>query len=130
MHGERPPRLLFEHHRRLLTSCFHDVWIQLGVYITWPCILVSYLRFYYGLKAQGIDRSEFAYRAPFQPYASIFDAHFPTVLVILFSGFKLFVKDHWDAILIFAIMFCGYKLYHKSKLVPLSDIDFQTGRRE
>lgn len=32
----------------------------------------SYLRFYYGVKRQGIDRSEFSYVAPMQPYASYF----------------------------------------------------------
>ena len=31
-------------------------------------ILGSYLRFYYGCKAQGIDRKAFPYVAPLQPY--------------------------------------------------------------
>ena len=38
--------------------------------LTWGVIFVSYLRFYYGLKRQGIRRDTFAYQAPFQPYLS------------------------------------------------------------
>lgn len=53
--------------------------------LTWASILVSYLRFYYGLKAQGIDRSTFAYRAPLQPYASWFGLIVRFVFSILLS---------------------------------------------
>ena len=35
-------------------------------------ILLTYLRFYHGLKTQGISRDTFPYRAPFQPYLSYF----------------------------------------------------------
>lgn len=38
--------------------------------ITWWCILLAYLRFFYGLKKQGLSRDAFPYKAPFQPYLS------------------------------------------------------------
>jgi amino acid transporter len=38
--------------------------------VTWWTILLSYLRFYYGLKKQGISRDDFPYKAPFQPWLS------------------------------------------------------------
>lgn len=38
--------------------------------LTWMCINVSFLRFYYGCKRQGIDRSAFPFVAPFQPYCT------------------------------------------------------------
>ena len=36
----------------------------------WWVILLSYIRFYRGLKKQGVNRADFPYRAPFQPYFS------------------------------------------------------------
>jgi amino acid permease len=35
-------------------------------------ILLSYIRFYHGLKVQGISREGFPYKAPFQPYFSYY----------------------------------------------------------
>jgi amino acid permease len=32
---------------------------------------ITYLRFFYGLKAQGINRRELPYRAPLQPYLTM-----------------------------------------------------------
>jgi yeast amino acid transporter len=63
--------------------------------ITWGCILFSYLRFYYGCKQQGIDRREFPYVAPLQPYAS-YAGLILVILVIFFNGYTLFLSDQWD----------------------------------
>lgn len=49
--------------------------------ITWAGIAYTYIRFYNGCKAQGIDRSEFPYRAPFQPYAAYYALIFICVIV-------------------------------------------------
>ena len=38
--------------------------------ITWLLIMGAYLRFYYGMKAQGLSRDDLPYKAPFQPWAS------------------------------------------------------------
>lgn len=35
----------------------------------WVVICIAYLRFYYGLKKQGINRNELPYKSRFQPYA-------------------------------------------------------------
>lgn len=90
--------------------------------ITWGCINFSYLRFYYGCKKQGIDRREFPYVAPLQPYASYFglvlillvslepcptpaDIHSLTSIarrapairqVIFFNGYTLFLTGNWS----------------------------------
>jgi yeast amino acid transporter len=53
--------------------------------ITWAVILGSYLKFYYGLKRQGLSRDELPYKAPFQPYASWFGFVF-VIIVVLFNG--------------------------------------------
>jgi amino acid transporter len=50
--------------------------------ITWWAILLAYLRFYYGLKKQGLSRAEFPYRAPLQPYLSWFGLIFFTIIIL------------------------------------------------
>lgn len=44
--------------------------------LTWWTILLSYLRFYYGLKKQGLTRDSFPYIAPLQPYLSWYGVSF------------------------------------------------------
>ncbi|WWC72693.1 uncharacterized protein I206_106657 [Kwoniella pini CBS 10737] len=106
--------------------------------ITWWGILLSYLRFYYGLKKQGLTREGFPYRAPLQPYLSWYGFVFLT-LVMLFNGFPVFLKGNWDvsnffvayvSLLLFAICWGGWKIVKRTKVVALEDIDFTTGRRE
>ncbi|KAM0755033.1 AAT family amino acid transporter [Meredithblackwellia eburnea MCA 4105] len=106
--------------------------------ITWACILYSYLRFYYGCKAQGINRDDFPYKAPFQPWFSYFGLFF-IILIIFFSGFTVFLKGNWSTsdffvdyitVLIFLILWVGWKFWHKTKHVSLHNMDFETGRRE
>lgn len=63
--------------------------------IAWSVILLSYIRFYYGMKRAGIDRNTLPYKAPLQPYASIFGFIFVN-LVLLFAGFTYFLEGNWD----------------------------------
>lgn len=42
--------------------------------MTWFGICVTYIRFYQGAKAQGIDRKTFSYVSPFQPFAAYYGA--------------------------------------------------------
>ncbi|KAK4705924.1 hypothetical protein P7C70_g275, partial [Phenoliferia sp. Uapishka_3] len=106
--------------------------------ITWVCINVSFLRFYYGAKRQGIDRREFPFVAPLQPYFSYFGILL-FVLVIIFNGFDVFIRGNWSAsdfcvdyitLVIFAILYVGWKFWKKTKFVHLDTMDFETGRRE
>jgi amino acid transporter len=53
--------------------------------LNWVSILVSYINFTRGMKAQGIPRSLMPYRGPLQPYGSYL-ALAITVLVIFFNG--------------------------------------------
>jgi len=58
-------------------------------------ILGSYLRFYYGLKRQGIDRRDFPFVAPLQPYLSWYGFIF-FLIVIFFSGYTVFLEGNWN----------------------------------
>lgn len=42
--------------------------VSVSTIFNWMTILGVYLRFYYGMKAQGISRAELPWAAPFQPY--------------------------------------------------------------
>ena len=56
-----------------------------------------------------------------------------------FNGFPVFLKGNWSVssffagyvtLMIFAVCYGGWKLAKRTRLVPLMEIDFVTGRRE
>lgn len=53
--------------------------------INWINILVSYVSFHRGMRAQGVKRSEMPYRGPFQPYGAWFALGL-TILITFFNG--------------------------------------------
>ncbi|PON26626.1 amino acid permease [Trichoderma gamsii] len=102
--------------------------------IGWVVIEATYLRFYAGLKSQGYSRDALPYKSPLQPYIS-WATMFVVSLVILFSGFDVFVKGHFTAagfltcylnIAIFIVIYVFFKLAFKSKVIPVKEIDFET----
>ena len=104
--------------------------VSVAAIITWMVITTVYLRFYYGCKKQGIDRSELPWKAPFQPYAAWLSLTSFFVL-LLTGGYSVFIKGHWSDetfvssyinIPIFAILYFGYKFWKKTKIIPLSEI--------
>lgn len=106
--------------------------------IAWVVILGSYLRFYYGLKRQGIDRRDFPFVAPFQPYLSWYGFIF-FLIVIFFSGYTVFLEGNWNtsdffsyylSVIIFPIVYFGWKITKRTRWIRLNEMDFMTGRRE
>ncbi|KAJ5150906.1 Amino acid/polyamine transporter I [Penicillium canariense] len=99
--------------------------------ISWTGILWTSIRWNKGLKAQGIDRRTLPYRAPFQPYLSYYGMSV-CILVIIFGGFSAFIHSFdvssfvttYFPIPLFAVLFFGYKLWNKSKMVAYSEMDF------
>ena len=109
-----------------------------SILIVWWTIMIAYIRFYHGMKFQGLPRSILPYQAPLQPYLSYFALFFFTV-VILLSAFTVFIKGQWATdvfivnyicIPLFLIVWLGYKVWTKSKVVTVSQMDFFTGRRQ
>ncbi|CAH0054582.1 unnamed protein product [Clonostachys solani] len=110
-------------------------WLQdlasVAITINWIVILITYLRFYYGCKAQGINRhEELPYASPFQPYFSWAALTFFSLL-LLTGGFSTFMTDNWDThtfvssyvnIPIIIIIYTGYKVLGSSKIIPLAEI--------
>ncbi|GAA6052158.1 hypothetical protein JCM3770_001246 [Rhodotorula araucariae] len=106
--------------------------------INWLVILLSYLRFYYGLKRQGISRKDFPYKAPLQPYASYFGVVMVS-LIIIFNSFNVFLAGNWNTgdficgyltIPLFFLLFAFWKFWKGTKFVRLEDMDFETGKRD
>lgn len=106
--------------------------------IVWTSICITYVRFYQGMKHQGIPRNSLPFRAPFQPYLAWFAIIFSST-VAFFNGFDCFFPGKFSAksfippyinIPIFASLFLGYKFVKKTKFVRLDEMDFFSGKEE
>ena len=106
--------------------------------IVWASVCYTYLRFYYGLKYNGIDRNTLPYKSPMQPFLAYFAIVF-CLVVALFNGFDAFFPGKFSAksflppyidIPIFLSLFFGYKFIKRTKFVPLSEMDLFSGKGE
>lgn len=102
----------------------------------WATCCVAYLRFRSAYSLQGYDPKVLPYRARLQPYSSWFSI-IMCGLVILFSGWSVFLKGNFTAsgfltsyigIPIFFVPWVGWKVWHKTKVVKLSEVDLDSGR--
>ncbi|OKL61712.1 hypothetical protein UA08_02332 [Talaromyces atroroseus] len=103
--------------------------------IGWIVIEITYLRFYYGLKTQDISRKQLPYYGPLQPY-NAWATLIMVTLIVFFSGFDVFVQGNFTAsgfltcylnIFIFIALYAFFKVFMKSKVIPLSQLDFESG---
>ncbi|KAN0094549.1 Amino acid permease/ SLC12A domain containing protein, partial [Tylopilus felleus] len=98
-------------------------------FIGWVILNLTYLRYYYGLRRQDIV-TRGVYRSPLQPYAAIW-AIFWICFFILMSDISGFWKWNTSKFItayinlpIFLALYLGYKLYYKTKMRPLGQLDF------
>ncbi|KAI6044997.1 amino acid permease [Pisolithus marmoratus] len=63
--------------------------------MTWFGISVTYLRFYKGLQAQGIDRTSLPYYTRLQPFAAWYGC-IATFIICFFNGWSVFLKGKWE----------------------------------
>lgn len=109
-------------------------WLQdllsIAILVNWTVISITFLRLYYGCKKQGIDREEFPYKSPFQPYYA-WGCLTLFILLLLTSGWSTFTKGNWDTQVFVASYFNGpfvltlyfaYKFIKKTKIIPLAEI--------
>lgn len=120
--------------------------VSVAALVNWIVITTVYLRFYYGMKKQGIDRSELPWKAPFQPYAA-WTSLIAFSILLLTGGYTVFIHKQyffpcstlsqlltersWDTehfvssyidIPIVLILYFGYKFVKKTKIIPLAEI--------
>ncbi|KAL0139089.1 amino acid permease/ SLC12A domain-containing protein [Mucor lusitanicus] len=104
-------------------------------FISWWGIAVVHIRFRRAFKAQGRSLDDLPYKAFAYPYSAIV-AIILTTFVILGQGYTAFYPQ-WDGVKFVTnyiglvpvfVWYVGYKLIRKSKVVPLMEVDFETGR--
>ncbi|KAJ7802994.1 amino acid permease-domain-containing protein [Mycena olivaceomarginata] len=101
-------------------------------FTTWAIISLTYIRFYHGLKHQGINQSKFGYYNRWQPFP-VYWAFIRSIIIILFNGWPVFIKRAWKStdfviayinILIFVVLYGAYKIIRKLSIVTLEAMDF------
>jgi len=102
--------------------------------VTWFGISVTYIRFYKGMKAQGIDRTTLPFTTRVQPYAAWYGA-IATFIICLFNGWSVFLKGNWDTatfvtsylpFVLFPILYLAAHFYYRIPPVKPEDMDFVT----
>jgi amino acid transporter len=110
-----------------------------SIIMAWWAIVVTSLRFHYGLKAQGfVRKTMLPYVAPLQPGLSWLCLVMFT-LVIIFAAFPTFIRGHWATdvfittylpVPLFFLTWAGFDWAKKGRILPLAQLDFKTGRRQ
>jgi len=104
-----------------------------GGFFGWWGINITYIFFYRGFKAQGLDRKQLIYHSNLQPYLSYWGV-FWTSLFIIINGFEVFwnftaagfLTAYINIPLFFALYF-GWKIYKRTKIWKPHQMDFVTG---
>ncbi|KAJ6454216.1 amino acid permease/ SLC12A domain-containing protein [Mycena sanguinolenta] len=103
-------------------------------FCTWAIISWTYIRFYEGIKAQGIDRTQFVYWNRFQPYPAYWALGW-SIIIVLFNGWPVFINGNWNApdfiiayvnLPILAGLYLIYKVFRKSQIVAPNSMDFHS----
>ncbi|VEU20869.1 DEKNAAC101743 [Brettanomyces naardenensis] len=110
--------------------------------IVWCGMCLSFIRFYYGLKLRpdiiNRDDENYPYKSPFQPYLAYFGMISSFVTVII-SGFLVFLRGEWSpahfvscygSLFLFIFCYFTYKVFRRTKIHRLDQLDLDSGRRE
>ena len=107
-------------------------------FIVWLGVAISHYRFRRAYVAQGYDLNDLPYRAKWFPLGPVF-AFILCLLVMLGQNYAGFTggKVDWNGLIatyigipLFLALWLGYKFKHKTKLVPLSEIDIHQHHQE
>lgn len=105
-------------------------------FMMWMGIALCHYRFRRAFKAQGRDLSELPYKASFFPLGPIL-ALCLCLIIIIGQNYSAFTGDHIDwygasvayiGIPVFFAIYLYYKIKHKTKLIPLREIDLSRQR--
>lgn len=112
--------------------------------LTWTGILITYLRFDAGVKAQNIDREQFPYKSKFRTVGAVY-ALVMCCLILFFNSYTVFIKNHWKTanfitgylpLVLAFVLYGGSRLYYqfvaKIRATPLTvhEMDFYTHSRD
>ncbi|CCK72861.1 uncharacterized protein KNAG_0L02470 [Huiozyma naganishii CBS 8797] len=104
--------------------------VSIAGLLTWISILITYICFDRAVRAQHVDKSTFAYVAPFQPYGAYVSLFFCCLIAII-KNFTVFL-GHFDyktfitgyiGLPIFVLCYFGYKITCKSEIRSARYVD-------
>jgi lysine-specific permease len=106
----------------------------LSGFLVWLGIAISHYRFRKAYVAQGRDLNQLVYRAKWYPFGPIFAAVLCTIVIIgqdysAFTGGTIDwagVVATYIGIPLFVLLWLGYKLVKRTKIVPLQECDFDS----
>ncbi|MDC0535878.1 amino acid permease [Francisellaceae bacterium] len=105
--------------------------ISLAGYIAWFGICLSHYRFRRAYIKLGSDTSKLHYKAPWFPFAPLCAMLVIAIIIVGQQVFMLFngqatwagFLTQYCGVILFFILFLGYKILFKTKLIPLSEIN-------
>lgn len=108
-----------------------------ATFIVWAVICIAHIRFRKALVAQGQDPETLPYKATWYPWGTYFSLG-ANIFLVFFQGYTAFVNPfsaedfviNYILLPVFALFLVVYKVWNKTKVVKLEDMDIWTGRRE
>lgn len=108
-----------------------------ATYVAWAAIGVIHVRFRRAWAAQGHRVEELPFRAYGYPWGTGFVIAVNVFLVVI-AGYSDFVGGfhavdfvvNYVVIAVFVVLYVGWKLVKGTRVVPLTEVDLVTGRRE
>ncbi|KAH8801297.1 amino acid permease/ SLC12A domain-containing protein [Flagelloscypha sp. PMI_526] len=104
----------------------------LGSLLTWLGVAVSHIRFTRGMAAQGIPRSSLPFHSFLMPWGS-YVLFFTLIVIIFFSGWSsvkpFSASDFFSSyvnIIFVILLYGGWKIVKKTKIVSLAEMDCTT----
>ena len=106
---------------------------SLSGFVAWLGIAISHYRFRKAYIAQDKSLRDLPYRAKLFPFGPLL-AFVLCIIIIVGQEYGMFVSGHFKlldflstyiGVIIFLLLWIGYKLIKKTKLVPLQDCDFE-----
>ncbi|KZT00581.1 general APC amino acid permease [Laetiporus sulphureus 93-53] len=102
-------------------------------FFSWGAMCVTYLRFYKGLKVQGIDRKQLTYWNRLQPYLAIWSIFWLTIFILI-TGYAVFWSFNASDFLtdyislpLFLGAYVFWKVVKRTKYWRPEEMDFVTG---
>ncbi|GAB1200419.1 hypothetical protein APSETT444_009792 [Aspergillus pseudonomiae] len=107
-----------------------------ATFVVWAVICIAHIRFRKAMVVQGDDPSRLPFQAALYPYGTYF-ALAATIFLVFFQGYTAFLNPfsvddfiiNYILLPVFVILVVGYKIWHKTKIVKLEEMDIWTGRR-
>jgi amino acid transporter len=113
------------------------LFLALGSMITWWGIAITFLRFYKGMKVQGMSRDILPFHTRFQPYFA-WAVLISFTIIIFFNGWSTIhgkfdisgFASQYVNIPFTLVLYLGWKFWHKTKVVPYETMDLTSHYEE